>query len=149
MQSFPFLKKFMFVALSMLLLVGIGCGNSDDDLSTDNSITQSLTNPSGWKVTWYWDKDKDKDETNDFSGYVFQFLDNGSFEANRNGSTVTGTWQVTSNDGSQRLVINSGSTTKPLSNLDDDWIITEKTDSRIKLKDDNSEHLEELFFEAL
>lgn len=139
----------MFVALSMLLLVGIGCGNSDDDLSTDNSITQSLTNPSGWKVTWYWDKDKDKDETNDFSGYVFQFLDNGSFEANRNGSTVTGTWQVTSNDGSQRLVINSGSTTKPLSNLDDDWIITEKTDSRIKLKDDNSEHLEELFFEAL
>jgi hypothetical protein len=147
MQSFPFLKKFMFVALSMLLLVGIGCGNSDDDLSTDNSITQSLTNPSGWKVTWYWDKDKD--ETNDFSGYVFQFLDNGSFVATRNGSTVTGTWQVTSNDGSQRLVINSGSTTKPLSDLDDDWIITEKTDSRIKLKDDNSEHLEELFFEAL
>lgn len=137
----------MFVALSMLILVGIGCGNSDDDLSTDNSITQSLTNPSGWKVTWYWDKDKD--ETNDFSGYVFQFLDNGSFEATRNGNTVTGTWQVTSNDGSQRLVINSGSTTKPLSNLDDDWIITEKTDSRIKLKDDNSEHLEELFFEAL
>ncbi|MEZ4930564.1 MAG: hypothetical protein R2788_00295 [Saprospiraceae bacterium] len=79
MQSFPFLKKFMLVALSMLLLVGIGCGNSDDDLSTDNSITQSLTNPSGWKVTWYWDKDKD--ETNDFSRLCFPILDNGSFEA--------------------------------------------------------------------
>jgi hypothetical protein len=98
-----------------------------------------------WKVTWYWDKDKD--ETNDFSGYTFNFQPSGAFESVKNSSTTTGTWNTGSDDGSQRLVISSGSATKPLSDLDDDWIIVSMTDTKIELKDDNDEHLEELHFE--
>lgn len=124
----------------------MSCNNSDDDLNPSGNNPPTLTQGGSWKVTWYWDKDKD--EISDFSGYVFNFQSSGAFEATRNGVTTTGTWQITnSSDSSQRLVINSGSTAKPLSDLDDDWIIVNMTDSKIELKDDNDEHLEELHFE--
>ncbi len=143
MNKSNFLKTALVALLPLLFLIASGCDKSDDDLPSNSDITQMLTG-NGWKVSWYWDKDKN--ETNDFSGYVFYFRDNGAFESIGNGSTVIGTWQTTSNDGSQRLVIFSGSSIKPLSDLDDDWIITDRSDSEIKLKDDNDTHLEELFF---
>lgn len=111
------------------------------------SPNQSLTNPptdSSWRVTWFWDKDKD--ETSDFTSYTFHFRANGVFEAVSNSGTVTGTWSTTSDDGTQRLVLFI-SPTKPLSEMNDDWVITEFNDQSIKLKDDNTEHVEELFFE--
>ena len=37
----------------------------------------------------------------------------------------------------------------PLDELTDDWLITDWGESLIKLRDDNDEHLEELFFEGL
>ncbi len=130
-------------------MLAISCTNSDDDvLLTNTDITQIIIQEDGWKVSWYWDKDKD--ETSDFSGYVFFFRNSGAFDAVRNGNTTSGTWQVaSSSDGSQRLVLTSGSATKPLKDVDDDWIILNMMDDKIELKDDNDEHLEELFFERI
>ena len=130
-------------------LFAFSCTNSNDTLpSPTTDTTQIITQQGGWKVTWYWDKDKD--ETTDFSGYVFHFRDTGTFDAVRNGSTTSGTWEIrTSSDSSQRLVIVSGSAAKPLSNLDDDWLILNITDNKIELKDDNPDHLEELTFEPI
>ncbi|HFA48184.1 MAG TPA: hypothetical protein ENJ95_04110 [Bacteroidetes bacterium] len=130
-------------------MLAVSCHNSDDDvLLTNTDITQIITQDNGWKVSYYWDKDKD--ETNDFSGYVFYFRSTGTFEATHNGTTTSGTWQVrNSSDSSQRLVLSSGTTAKPLKDVDDDWIILEMNDNSIKLKDDNTEHLEELYFERI
>ena len=127
MNKSIFLKNVLSAMLPLVLLIAMSCNGSDDDLSSPDNVSQTLTAGNGWKVSWYWDKDKD--ETNDFSGYVFHFRDNGDFESVGNGSTVTGTWRITSNDGSQRLVIASGSATKPLSDLDDDWFITSQSDN--------------------
>ncbi len=143
---------FLKIASCILLLVSLAaCHNSSDD---DNSITPNggsnptvITQGGGdWKVTYYFDKDKV--ETNDFTGYTFQFNSDGSFQSSGS-STATGTWKVTDDDGSQRMVISAGSAAKPLSNLDDDWILVNMSSTKIELKDDNSEHLEELHFEKI
>lgn len=147
MNAFKFFQKIALIVLPIFMLAGTSCNNSDDDLPANNSISQTLLQDSGWQVSYYFDKDKV--ETDIFSGFVFRFRDNGTLEASRNGSTTAGTWQVTSDDGSQRLVIGFTAATSPLDDLVDDWVITALTDTEIKLKDDNDEHLEELFFQRL
>ncbi len=132
----------LFSTLALLTLMALNaCTNSNDDNLPNSNVTNQLTTSGDWKVSYYWDKDKD--ETNDFSGYSFLFKDNGVLEALKNGVVSTGTWQV--NSSSNKLIIFMGAT-NPLENLNDDWIIVEKTNSVIKLKDDNTTHLEELHF---
>ncbi|MBK9017564.1 MAG: hypothetical protein IPM82_27910 [Saprospiraceae bacterium] len=142
------MKTSIFRSTCLLILAMasfVSCTNSDDDQSNpSNPDPQVISQGGDWKVTWYWDKDKD--ETNDFASYTFKFNADGSFESVGSGTT-TGTWKVTDDNSAQRLVISAGSATKPLSDLDDDWIIVSMTDSKIELKDDNTEHLEELHFE--
>lgn len=138
-------------ACFLLIFSLAACHNSNDD---DNSVTPN--NPSNptiitqgggdWKVTYYFDKDKV--ETSDFAGYTFKFNADGSFESTGAGS-ATGTWKVTDDDGAQRMVISAGSAAKPLTKLDDDWILVNMSSSKIELKDDNSEGLEEIHFEKI
>ena len=147
MNAFTFLKKSVLLILPIFMLAGVSCNNSDDDMPSNSTTSQTLVQDSGWKISYYFDKDKV--ETDNFAGFVFHFRDSGDFEATRNGDTTVGTWQVTSDDGSQRLVIGFATGTEPLDDLVDDWIIISLNDQKIELRDDNTEHLEELFFEAL
>lgn len=137
-------SKWILMLLAVTAQSMFSCTNNPDDAVDINNLTDVLETSGDWEVTYYWDKDKD--ETSDFAGYTFTFKENGVFEASRNGSVQTGSWSV--NNSSQKLIINIG-TAKPLTDLIDDWIILEKTDNRIKLKDDNDEHLEELYFERV
>lgn len=131
--------QFQILILWVLsLLLFSACTND-----TVSPLDPGLPDNDAWQVTWFWDQDKD--ETSDFDGYDFYFRANQVFEAVRSGSTTSGTWQVTSDDGSQRLVLFI-SADKPLSELNDDWIILESSENTIKLKDDNDVHLEELTF---
>ena len=140
------MKKWIgnFFALALLVSIMAACTN-DNNGTPNNGTDDTLTTAGNWKVSYYWDKDKD--ETNDFSGYVFTFEKGGVFKAMKNGTTTTGTWQV--NSSGTKLIINSGSTIKPLDDLSDDWIIVEKSDKLIKLKDDNDEHDEFLHFAVI
>lgn len=136
------MKNVLF--FSLLALAFAACQHGDDDGSTPNG-NNGGTIPTGsqWKVTYFFDKDKD--ETSDFSGYVFEFETGGIFVANvPGGSTVEGTWQETS---SKLIIAIPGA--KPLEELNDDWLLIEKTDNVIKLRDDNDEHLEELHFQRI
>jgi len=129
----------------LLVMVAGACSNSNDDNSPAGNLPDVLTDGTGqWKVSYYWDKDKD--ETNDFAGYTFNFRSNGVLEAVKGGVTTNGTWQH--NSSSNKLIINLGAV-KPLSNATDDWLLIERTDNLIKLRDDNTEHVEELFFQRL
>lgn len=140
-------KRFVQLSGVLLVLLAGACSNSNgnDDNSPAGNLPDVLTDGTGqWKVSYYWDKDKD--ETSDFAGYVFNFRDNGVLEATKNGTTATGTWQHDSS--SNKLIINLGGV-KPLSNATDDWLLIERTDNLIKLRDDNTEHLEELYFQRI
>ena len=128
--------------LILVLVLATRCTN--DPVLPDPSAT-NIQNETGWRVTWFWDQDKE--ETSDFSDYTFYFHANGTLEAKQGSASVSGTWRTTTDDGSQRLVL-SLSTLKPLSELNDDWIILEMNNNVIRLKDDNEAHLEELHFEA-
>lgn len=134
------------MALALLLSVFSACTNSDDGLIPSNQ-PPVVNNNGAWRVSYYFDKDKD--ETSNFTGYQFTFRDNGVLEASRNGATTTGSWKVIQDDGRQKLVINTGTASKPLADLTDDWVVIEQSSSRIRLQDDNDEHLEELHFEGI
>lgn len=131
------MKKLIF--LSTLFLLGLAaCNHDDDNLTTDNP-------PQGtWAVTYFWDKDHE--ETDDFTGYTFEFQTGGVFKATKGSQSWTGTWSESSNSNKLNISITG---TDVLDELTDDWLILEKTDSSIQLKDDNDEHLEELHFSKL
>jgi hypothetical protein len=128
------MKKLLI--LSMLLSTFLACKNSSsNDVNPTNSTIVGV-----WKVSYFYD---DKDETSDFNGYTFDFKSDGKFVATFSTNTVNGTW---SEDKSSNKLIISISGTKALDEIDNDWLITEKTSTSIKLKDDNVTKNEQLYF---
>ena len=129
--------------LVICILVSIfACDTSSDDFNNHSQSEDFLINNDAWMVSWFWDKDKD--ETSDFFGYTFNFLENGQLLAKKEDNVVyTGQW---SHDiSSNKLVLQMGNI-KPLEELTDDWIIRIINNEIVELKDDNDEHLEELHF---
>ena len=138
------MRKILF---SLLILAATlsACSKSslfDDNNNNSGGSSQDPQLSSGqWKVTWYYDKDKE--ETSKFSGYSFDFQSGGTLVAHLpGGSTQSGTWSITSS----KLIITIAGT-DALNDMTDDWLLLEKTDSLIRLQDDNSEHLEALHLE--
>jgi len=123
--------------LPVIALFAFASCSKDDDNSTG-----STTPPAGqWFIHYYWDE---KDETNDFSGYTFEFLTNGQVKATKAGTTVTGSWQETTS----KFIINFG-TDPVLQEINDDWQKIEKTSSFLHLEDDNPAQDDELHFKKL
>ncbi len=126
------LKVFAAIVLTHTLMSS-SCSKSDDVApAPGGTVTGS------WKVSYYWDK---KDETSNLAGYSFSFNSNGQLVAAKGGTSVNGTWSETSS----KLIINFG-TDPVLSEINDDWLITEKTATMIKLKEDNPLQDDQLHF---
>jgi hypothetical protein len=111
----------------LILLLPLFFASCKKEKGTDNTGNLNLKDGT-WRITYYWDQ---KDETANFSGYIFMFTDGGVLMAHKGPAFETGTWSETSN----KLIINF--TDPLLSDLNDDWLVTEKTATSIKLKDDN------------
>lgn len=112
-----------FLALFFLVAVASCSNKKEDTPSTLTSIKEGT-----WRVSYYWDQ---KDETSNFTGYAFMFGDNGVLMAHKGAAMYTGTWSQTDT----KLTLNF--TDPVLSELNNDWLFSEKTNSLIKLKDDN------------
>lgn len=136
------MKKFLFGAL--LLALGVGaCTKSPDD----NSGPDPQLSGGKWVVDYFFDKDKV--EASNFSGYSFEFNTDGTFMAYTPGGTsIAGTWNTHFDDSVDKLQI-AITGASPLDDLNQDWVITGKTDTALKLKDDNTSHLEELHFKKI
>jgi len=128
------MKKIIPVITIIILAITIG-SCTKDSVSTPNNTTP----PTGqWRVHYYWDK---KDETSNFSGYTFDFLSGGVLKATKGATVVNGTWSETSTR------FNIDFATDPvLSDINGNWLKTEKSDTFIKLKDDNPAQDDELHF---
>lgn len=124
--------KTKIFAILLLTTSLFSCTKSSDD--TTNNV--DLTNGT-WRVSFYWDQ---KDETSNFSAFNFMFLSGGTFMAHNSAGAITGTWSLNSNK------LNISFTDPLLSELNDDWLITEKTTTSIKLKDDNPAQDDQLYF---
>jgi hypothetical protein len=121
------MKKLLFLAaIAISLSVFTSCTRSSADTTTiDNAATTGQ-----WKVGYYWDE---KDETSNFAGWVFTFNANGTASATNGAATINGTWLV--KEGEFRIDLGAGD---PLSGISKHWLIVEKSNTAIKLKDDNS-----------
>lgn len=134
-------------APALLAVLATGCQNkTSTNIAPGNNNPISGTVTSGkWIISYFYDNDKE--ETSDYSGYSFEFKTDKTLSASRSGITTTGTWNETIDDGLPRLVIMLNTTDDKLAELNDDWVIEAKTDTKIKLKDDNPDRNEQLHFD--
>jgi hypothetical protein len=128
-------NRYIIAVIACLVLTLSACSNDD------NPIANTSTPDGNWRISLYFDSG---DETSNFSGYTFQFNNGGQLTATNGSNTVTGTWTLTST----KMVINFG-TTPLFDDLNDDWLIEEKTASSIKLKEDNPAQDDKLQFTRL
>ena len=108
----------------------------------DATPSQTTTNTDGnWRASLYFDN---SDETYKFTSYTFIFNSNGTVAATNGSINANGTWS----QASSKFNIDFG-VTPVFSDLNDDWLIVEKTATSIKLKDDNPARNEKLEFVKL
>ena len=118
---------------------------SDDDSSSTNGNPTEVVNTvkqGTWRVTSY--MEDANNETNHFTGYNFTFGDNNEVTATNGTNTYTGTWSVTNSSNSSDDDDNNNSdidfnimftTPENFTDLNDDWDILERTDTKIRLRD--------------
>lgn len=137
------MKNILFLTILFALSMA-ACSKSPDDNSSPSNPQLSGTK---WVVSYFWDKDKE--ETSNFNGYSFEFNSDGTLTAFQpSGAKTTGLWSAHFDDSADKLlIVLSG--VSPLDDLNQDWVILEKTDTVMKLKDDNTSHVEEIHFKKI
>lgn len=124
--------KKIFYLLTFSTILFTSCSNDDDNSAiTTGSVSSTLIDGS-WRITYYWDNNQD--ETSDYNGYTFTFGNGNVLTALRAATPTVGTWTTLTDDGKVKLVI-SFSSLPELIEISDDWEVTERTNTRIKLKD--------------
>ena len=135
-------KQVLNLVMACSVMIFSSCHKSHDDLGGNNNNNNGNAISGAWRVTLF--TDSGNDETSDFSGFSFNFNDNGSLDAVRDQSTFSGTWTRGS-----KFIIDlgpKGDGNRPLGELTDDWHIISITSTEIKLGDDNPSSGEFLTF---
>ena len=125
------------VLIVLLLSIGLFSCQKDNNSSTNSSITTvnlSATATTGtWRITYYYDTDHE--ETANYAGYAFTFAANNVITASKQGSTtITGSWTTGLDDSKVKLIL-SFATPASFAEISDDWHVTERSDTRIKMQD--------------
>lgn len=96
----------------------------------DNAVEKTITKGT-WKISSY--IDSGTDETYHFTGYTFNFNDDGSVLATLNSNGVYGNWFRSNDDNHEELniVFNQA----PLNEINDDWHVIVISESTIELQD--------------
>lgn len=137
--------KKLNLLMAGIALFGFLTACSDDDSSSTNGNPTEVVNTvkdGTWRITSF--MEDTNDETHHFTGYNFTFGDNNEVTATNGTNTYTGTWSVTNSSNSSDDDDNNNSDidfnimfTAPenFTELNDDWDILERTDSKIRLRD--------------
>lgn len=113
----------------VLITFVFGCeSSSESSVPSDSAMIQGL-----WKVKSYVDN-KGRDQTSNYSLYTFNFMDNGELEAKNSGSISKGSYTYKLDSGKQKLIITLPSTPSELEELNEDWILLEKSGNQLVLK---------------
>lgn len=131
------MKNVLFL---LLLTIGfLSCSKDDDNNNNNNNSTITAANlattvsAGTWRITYYFDTDHE--ETTNYAGYSFTFAGNNVVTASKPGATpVTGSWTTGLDDSKVKLIL-AFATPAGFSEISDDWHVTERTDTRIKLQD--------------
>lgn len=133
------MKNGIFVMMALFFITAC-----DDDKNNNDARVKEVENTAlngQWKITYFFDTDSD--ETDDFTGYVFDFAANDVLTATKGSTTVTGTWSVTNDDHSDDdnnddyddIDFNIFfAAPADFEELTEDWEIISITDSKIELR---------------
>ncbi len=107
-----------------------------------NELLTGVITEGTWQVASY--NDNGEDKTSDYTGFSLAFSEDGAVLATNGSDEVQGTWSEVTDDGRQELVMDFG-VAEPFDEFNDDWEIVEVSETRIELRDDDSN--ETLVFE--
>lgn len=127
-------NRALYLLFVLPLFIFSSCAKEEVEKTLDNHLIDNT-----WYISYYYDE---KDETSNFSGYEFQFKENGVLIATKGGTSSSATWNV--DNSSNKLIILFTGVTNYLEHLNDDWLLVERTNDYIKLKDDKSSESGEL-----
>ena len=137
--------KKLKLLMAGIAALGLLTACSDDDSSSTNGNTTEVVNTvqdGTWRITSF--VEETNDETHHFTGYNFTFDDNDVLTATNGANTYTGTWSVTNSSNSSDDDDNNNSdidfnimfaSPDNFTDLNDDWDILERTDTKIRLRD--------------
>lgn len=114
----------------LALLVISSCKKDDNSPGTANAVSTTLSS-GAWKITHY--LERDVDHTADFAGYTFTFNSNGAVTAIKGGNTVNGTWSAGNDDSRVKFILHFDAP-DPFEEISEDWLVTERTNNRLKLQ---------------
>ncbi len=106
-------------------------------MSCQKASSDDTPNPSGpvsilgkWKITLF--QEDEKNETSNFAGYTFDFIDDGTIIAVKGSITISGKHYKGNDDSKVKYIIDFGNAS-PLNELNEDWEIIEQSASKIHL----------------
>ena len=131
----------LVLLLSVLVFTVLNCSEDDNDPAPQETQQQQIQNEvasGSWIISNF--VDSGTDETNDFSGFVFDFQTSGDLVATNNTITYTGTWSITdsnsNDDSTDDLHFNIFfNLTNDFEDLNDDWDIISYSSTSIVLRD--------------
>ena len=125
------MKKLLnYSAYFFALFVVFNSCKKDNNNPSSTALTGILAQGT-WRVTYF--MDSGNNETNHFTGYTFQFNNDGSLSAVSSNHSLSGSWSDGNDDSQSKLIINFGNN-PPFDDLNEDWHVTMLTSSTIKLE---------------
>lgn len=140
------MKRTLLTSLIILCTTLFFTACKKDDNNNSNGSAESLrgTLQSGtWRVTYYFD---DSDRTINLSAYKFTFANAGLLTASNDIRSVNGQWSTGTDDSSTKLNIffNTGD---DLAEISEDWILLERTGTKVRLQHGSGNDTDLLTFE--
>jgi hypothetical protein len=123
------------IAFSALAVAFLAFKRPDEKLKV--SAVKSLVTQGKWKVNLY--RDNGVDETNNYTGYEFQFKPNGTVIATKDETLLSGTWRSAVDKRKTKLYMEFASASH-LDELSEDWQIMSKNADSLELEDTTTGH---------
>lgn len=101
---------------------------SSDDVNSSNNTTVN----GSWKITSFVDN-KNRDRTSSYSAYSFEFKTTGELIISSSANKFNGTYSAVMDSGKQKFYIAITTSNNEIAELNEDWILNEKTETTLKL----------------
>jgi hypothetical protein len=119
-----------------MLTILSSCSKDNSSSSVKDDVVNTASSGT-WKITYFFDTDKE--ETSNFSGYNFTFGSNNVLSASNVTNNYSGTWSIMNNNSNDDTLSDldftiSFASPEVFTDLNEDWEILLKTESKIELR---------------
>lgn len=119
------------------MLTNISSFSKNNSTSSVKDDVVNTASSGTWKITYFFDNEKE--ETSNFNGYAFTFGLNNVLSASNVTNNYTGSWSIVNNNSNDDTLsdldfIISFASPAVFTDLNEDWEILSKTESKIELR---------------